>query len=321
MLDLSAISLQILLPLLLIAWAAYFPAQSRFGLIVQVLGTLLVLLALLLAAVWIIPPWWVPYAFIVLLAGAVFWNSRRADYPDRWLPQDWRGRFLAALVGALGIWSITVTVDALHGREPPPDALIIDLEFPLGLGDYLVANGGASEIVNGHFLTLTPKTDRQRAYRGQSYGVDLIKIDKWGLRAASWRPSDPANYAIFGEQVFAPCDGEVLRAADGMPDMQVPNTDTRRPEGNHVFLKCGNEAVLLAHLRKGSVRVAVGQALRAGERVGEAGNSGQSTEPHLHIHIQELPSTGSVFAGEPIHVKLDGRFPIRNKRLRVKNNP
>ena len=116
---------------------------------------------------------------------------------------------------------------------------MVDLAFPLGSGTYLVAGGGASESVNGHFLTLNPKTDRQRAYRRQSYGADFIKIDKWGLGASGSRPSGPAAYAIFGEPVLATCDGQVLRAHDGLPDMQVPETDTSLLEGNHVVLKCG----------------------------------------------------------------------------------
>ncbi len=221
------------------------------------------------------------------------------------------------MIGALGVWGATLTVDALNGREPPADATIVDLEYPLGPGTYLVASGGANASVNGHFVTLNPTTDRQRAYRGQSYAVDLIKIDRWGLRSSGWRPSDPAAYAIFGEPVLAPCDGEVLSAADGMPDMQVPLTDSSRLEGNHVILKCGDKAVLLAHLREGTVSVAVGQAVRAGAPLGEVGNSGQSTEPHLHIHAQRLPAGGFVLSGEPLHLKFEGSFPVRNDRLRI----
>jgi len=237
LLNLSTIGLQIVLPLVLIAWVSYFPVQNRIGLFAQILGTISVLLALLLAAVWMIPPWWVPYAYLALLTGMFLWNLRRAGLPDRWLPQDWRGWFTAVLVGALGIWGATVTVDALNGLKPTPDATIVDLKLPLGPGTYLVASGGASASVNGHFLTLNPNTERQRAYHGQSYAVDLIKVDKWGLRASGWRPSDPAAYAIFGEPVFAPCEGEVLSAVDGMPDMRVPITDTSRLEGKRMIIK------------------------------------------------------------------------------------
>lgn len=317
LLELSTIGLQIVLPLVFVAWVAVFPGQSRIAFIVQVLGTAALLLALLLVAVWMIPPWWVPYGYLGLLVAAVLWRVRKDGLPKRLWPQTWRARFSAILIGALGIWGATVTVDALIGREPPQDATIVDLAFPLGHGTYLVASGGANASINGHFLTLNPTTERQRAYRGQSYAVDMIKIDRWGLRGSGWRPSDPAAYAIFGEPVFAPCDGQVLSAADEMPDMQVPVTDSTRLEGNHVILKCGDKAVLLAHLREGSVIVAAGQAVRTGTLLGEVGNSGQSTEPHLHIHAQRLPANGSVLAGEPLHLKLEGRFPVRNARLSI----
>ncbi|MEQ8743014.1 M23 family metallopeptidase [Parasphingorhabdus sp.] len=317
LLNLSTFGLQIVLPFFLIVWVSYFPAQSRIGLFVQILGTVSVLLALLLAAVWIIPPWWVPYGYLALLTGKFLWNLPRAGLPVRWLPQDWRGWFPVVSVGALGIWSATVAVDALNGREPQRDATIVNLDFPLGPSIYLVASGGASASVNGHFLTLNPTTERQSAYRGQSYAVDLIKINRWGLRASGWRPSDPAAYAIFGEPVFAPCEGEVLSAADGMPDMRVPITDTSRLEGNHVVLKCGDKAVLLAHLREGSVSVVAGQAVRTGTPLGQVGNSGQSTEPHLHIHTQRLPAGGPVLSGEPLHLNFEGRFLVRNDRLHI----
>lgn len=317
LLDISTIGLQIVLPLVLVAWVAVSPARSRIGLLVQIFGTISILLALLLAAVWMIPPWWVPYGYLALLVAAALWRVRKGGLPKRWWPQTWRARLSVILIGLLGIWGATVTVEALWGREPPQDASFVDLAFPLGPGTYLVASGGASASVNGHFLTLNPTTDRQRAYRGQSYAVDLIKIDQWGLRALGWRPSDPAAYAIFGEPVLAPCDGEVLSAADGMPDMQVPVTDTSRLEGNHVILKCADKAMLLAHLREGTVSVAAGQTVRTGTPLGTVGNSGQSTEPHLHIHAQRLPVSGPALSGEPLHLKFEGRFPVRNDRLHI----
>lgn len=316
MLDLVTIALQIVLPLLLIALVAWMPWSSRAEIAVQLAGAFSVLLALLLAAVWMIPPWWVPYGWLALLAGAAVWRLRRDGWPARCWPQNWASWTVTIAIGALGIWSATVTADALAGRRLPPDVAVANLAFPLGPGTYLVASGGSSASVNGHFLTLHPRTARQRAYRGQSYAVDLIRIDRWGLRASGWRPRDPAAYAIFGEPVFAPCAGEVLRAHDGMPDMPVPQTDRSRLEGNHVILKCGDQAVVLGHLRQGSVTARTGQFVRTGDRLGEVGNSGQSTEPHLHIHAQQTPKvSGPIMAGEPVHLTLDGRFPVRNARI------
>lgn len=90
---------------------------------------------------------------------------------------------------------------------------------------------------------------------GLSWSVlrcDFIKIGSLGLRASGWRPTDPAAYAIFDDPVYAPCEGKVVGALDGQPDMAVPKMDTSKLEGNHVLIQCGNFAVLLAHLRNGA---------------------------------------------------------------------
>jgi hypothetical protein len=218
---------------------------------------------------------------------------------------------LGLVAGGLAGW----VVRALLGHGVPDQS--VDLAFPMGPGTYLVANGGSNRTVNGHFLTLEPTTDRQRAHRAQSFAVDLVKLGDFGLRAPGWRPSDPADYVIFREPVTAPCSGRVLATHDGMPDMSVPNMDTSRLEGNHVFMDCGGVGVLLAHLRQGSVRVSVGEHLATGQQLGEVGNSGQSAEPHLHIHAQHIPTEGPLLAGAPLFITLNGTFPVRNARMKV----
>jgi len=57
--------------------------------------------------------------------------------------------------------------------------------------------------------------------------------------------------------------------------------------------------VVLAHLRRGSVRVHSGQRVRAGQLLGRVGNSGNSSEPHLHVHAQDTPDL-SAGTGLPI---------------------
>ena len=58
--------------------------------------------------------------------------------------------------------------------------------------------------------------------------------------------------------------------------------------GNHVVLDLGDGVdAVLAHLRRGSLRVAKGQRVTAGEQVAECGNSGNSTEPHLHFQLMD----------------------------------
>ena len=122
------------------------------------------------------------------------------------------------------------------GRFPPPIPTV-DLAFPLQGGDYLIANGGSNIRINPHLKTLDESVPRFRAYRGQSYGVDIIQINPFGLQAKGIFPADPANYQIYGEPVFAPCSGTIIQVTDGLPDMKIPEIDAVNRAGNHVILR------------------------------------------------------------------------------------
>ncbi len=87
----------------------------------------------------------------------------------------------------------------------------MDIAFPLEPGRYLVVNGGDLPLLNAHFMTLT--NPAYADYRGQSYAVDLIGIDRFGWRATTpLGTNDPADYLIFGAAVLAACDGTVTHA-------------------------------------------------------------------------------------------------------------
>jgi hypothetical protein len=95
-----------------------------------------------------------------------------------------------------------VAIDSYAGRTPVGE--IVELASPLRGGPYLVVSGGSTKSVNTHVLTLFPFDDEMAAYRGQSFAVDLVKIDGFGLRARGLRPRDPSAYYIFGEPLYAP---------------------------------------------------------------------------------------------------------------------
>jgi murein DD-endopeptidase MepM/ murein hydrolase activator NlpD len=101
-----------------------------------------------------------------------------------------------------------------------------------------------------------------------------------------------------------------------MPDFDVPNEDSVNRLGNHVILRCGTAEIVLAHMRQGSVALAPGDTVAVGVRLGEVGNSGASTEPHLHIHAQRPALEGAPpISGEPLALRIDGRFLVRGDRL------
>lgn len=309
--------IQVALPVALIGWMALLPASSMMGYLAQALGTGLVLLAIALVALWMLLPWWLPWCYGLLWIVAITNRLRlhRFVFKQRW-PSKFATRFSLFAICALGAYAGQLSWQALQGRNFP-DVAIVDMQLPLGPGTYLVANGGSREIVNGHMMTLNSTVERYRAYRGQSYGVDLIEIDRFGLHASGIQPRDPEAYRIYGKPVYSPCDGTVLASRNDRPDMPVPIMDLAVIEGNHVLLNCDRFVVLLAHFRPGSVVVLVGDQVKVGMQLGVIGNSGKTSEPHLHISAQ-LPGTpAEPLSGDPLAMTFAGRHVVRNDRIRA----
>lgn len=95
------------------------------------------------------------------------------------------------------------------------------------------------------------------------------------------------DYHAFGKEIFAPCDGEVVLAVDGVKDNEVGQMNTMFVPGNTVVIKTANDEYLVfAHFKQNSITVKEGQKVKQGELLGLCGNSGNSSEPHLHFHIQ-----------------------------------
>jgi len=314
---LIAVGVQVLLPLAMLAWLALASPRGVVTAITGVLAFCLVLLATALVVPALYLPWWLPGAWgapglvIVILRMPAWHQSCRSFWPKRL-----SGRLCLAvawLVTAAAVASIVVAID---GRRLP-DTGIVEIPIPLGPGTYLVANGGSREIVNAHVRTLDSSVERLREYRGQSYGIDLVELNAYGLRSDGLHPADPAAYEIYGNPVYAPCNGQVVASRNDRPDMKVPVMDREVLEGNHVLLRCEDVVLLLAHFMPGSVQVEAGALVSTGQLLARVGNSGNSSEPHLHISAQRPGSTPSSLDGEPMAVLFDGRFPIRNTRLTV----
>jgi hypothetical protein len=145
------------------------------------------------------------------------------------------------------------------------------LNFPL-TGTWYVARGSER------------RRDPYAPMLEQRGAVDLVKVGPDGRRVR--RGASPADYPAYGSPVYAPCDGVVTGAADGLPDAPPGRPGYGPPEGNHLWIDTGHETVLLAHLRPGSLRVAVGDRVRSGQLLAGVGTSGASDEPHLHVHAE-----------------------------------
>ena len=152
---------------------------------------------------------------------------------------------------------------------------------------------------------------------GSSYAIDLVPVDERGRSAArTWRRAftreSPEIFVGFGRPILAPVAGRVVLVHDGEPDHEARRSQLslvrymlgqrRRAQrgapglaGNHVAIAIGANGpfVLLAHLQRGSVQVQLGQPVRAGEVVARCGNSGNSTEPHLHLQVSDTTDWSS----------------------------
>jgi hypothetical protein len=237
---------QLLVPLLLVGWVAAGRGTCDVRLASVVLAALYVL-AIGLAGLWLVLPWCLAFVYPMLLLAAAR-RSFRVSSGRHYARGFARAVVAVCLLGSLVLSSVILV--ALLARNPPGDA--IELTFPLEGGRYLVVNGGNHEWVNAHLGTL--KGDRFRPYRGQSYGVDLVRIDRMGRRAQGILPNDPRAYLIFGDGVVSPCAGRVVAAEDGAADMPPPQADRSHMAGNHVILDCDGTWVLLGHLQHGSRR-------------------------------------------------------------------
>ncbi|MYL58127.1 peptidoglycan DD-metalloendopeptidase family protein [Virgibacillus halodenitrificans] len=145
-------------------------------------------------------------------------------------------------------------------------------------GDWFVFWGGTNKLVNYHY-----------EHKNQRYAYDLIKmIDNQSYKGDS---SKNDSYYAFGENVLAPADGNVVDVENAIEDNEpVGSMNTADPAGNYVVIDHGNEEFsFLAHFKKGSVKVKPGDEVKAGELLGQVGNSGNSSEPHIHFHVGDLP--------------------------------
>jgi murein DD-endopeptidase MepM/ murein hydrolase activator NlpD len=156
----------------------------------------------------------------------------------------------------------------------------------------------------------------------EEFALDIAKVGESGLshKGDGTRFGD---YYAYGADVIAAADGRVISAANDQPEdasaMQRPN-ETQEAyfarlqkeqgerlakgltaiTGNYVMIDHGkSEYSLYAHLQPGSVRVHVGDQMKAGDMIGKLGSSGNSTEPHLHFHVCDKPDP-LMCAGIPV---------------------
>jgi hypothetical protein len=141
---------------------------------------------------------------------------------------------------------------------------------------FCVVQGGSSCVFNHHHV-----------YRQQRFAVDLVLSDGAYLEHSPARAA-ASNGVTFGAVVLAPAPGVVVAMRDDLPDAPAGKVAPGEPAGNHVTVQIGNgRFVTLAHLQQGSVRVGIGSSVATGDQLARCGSSGRTTEPHLHLQVQD----------------------------------
>lgn len=184
------------------------------------------------------------------------------------------GRLWALTVGLalvsllpLILWFRPVAFPASLERTTPTATVRLPADAPL-----TVAWGGDKQATNYHVVS----PDQRWAY-------DLV------VAPAAHGSANLEEYGCYGVPVVAPAAGLVTETHDGEPDETpgVVSNNVAAAKGNYVVIQLETGTYLvIAHLKPGSVAVAAGQTVAEGQVIGQCGNSGNTSEPHIHIHHQ-----------------------------------
>ena len=287
------VTLSIVMPLCyaIRVWRVDEASRSAWLLVVAE-STAVVTLVLLLAR-WDMAGLYTRYLLAAAFTAAILvsWVKYRRR---PWRAKDisvWRHRWpnMLLLAGFGGILGSIVS-----GTFSEPAAR--PLASPLGAGRFMMVHGGDHGLINHH-----------ASHKAQQHAIDIVALNAAGFRVAGVLPDDPEDYAIYGVEVVSPCDGAVTGIKDGLPDLRPPEADRGNPAGNHVVVACDGIQVELAHLREGSVTAQTGDRLAAGQFIARVGNSGNTSEPHLHIHAVDPTS------GKGVPITIGGLTPARNR--------
>lgn len=249
--------------------------------------------------------WWL---FVALVAVGL---CVTLPFPDWWV-------YLPAVAAtALTVAGGRLTARGIRAAPRDP----VEVAAPVS-GRWLAMNSPATKV----------PSHGTHAY-GQSYAIDIVAEPAPGARpsfAWAWPVARRSTrFPGFGEPVTAVADATVVRAADGSRDHLSRNSllgvaylltvegaardmaGAGRLLGNHVILDLGDGVyALYAHLQRGSVAVHEGDRVRTGQPVGRCGNSGNSSEPHVHFQLMDHPdpdaATGLPFRWQGVGLPANG---------------
>lgn len=265
-----------LYPLLLsgiaLIWQLRIRNRSGPGWVVSTLACGSIIAFTFITGPWAFTSYYLRYVFLSLFAVAAIFSyyGTKSGAPN---PTMHKGRVASPSILILLLFAF---LDALAIASYYPSQQTLSVTFPLRSGTYYILQGGAS-IVTNPFHSLG----------SNKLALDIVELNSLGNRANGIAPTDLNAYKIFGEILYSLCQGNIIKVRDGLSDNTPGSPDTEQPEGNYIMLRCGEVDILVAHLRRGSIRVAPGQAVTAKQPLAEVGNSGNTLEPHLHVEAMK----------------------------------
>ena len=153
----------------------------------------------------------------------------------------------------------------------------ITVNSPFASESYMF-HAGHNTMVNYHV-----------AHSSQKYALDMVVVYETGQENKGDK-KNLEDFACFGADLIAPAAGEIVTAVSDHIDQPIGSQDPSNPAGNHVVIKMDEtHYALLAHMKQESAVVAVGDRVTVGQKLGECGNSGNTSGPHLHFQVQRYP--------------------------------
>lgn len=180
--------------------------------------------------------------------------------------------------------------DMRQANPIPPQLTNMTYALPFK-EEWFVFWGGDDVVTNYH-----------AEYEVQRHAYDFFII-KDGYSYAG-DPTKNENYFAFGKPLLAPADGVVVSVVNDIPDNEpVGVMNEQQPVGNVVVIDHGGEFSILAHLKQGSTTVKVDDLVKQGDVIGLAGNSGNSSEAHLHFQVSD---GADLFSSKSLDIQWEG---------------
>jgi hypothetical protein len=217
---------------------------------------------------------------------------------------------LLSLVEAFLVFALIKIIVVINKKEK----INFEITFPLRHGRYLITDGGNSKmsrLMNYHFYS--PLHKKNKTNYSMLFATDLVKIKK---NKKGFIPRHNEEYPIFGEKVYCPMAGQVVKVENNIDDNEPFIGHYPYNTGNTVVIRDGNYYFLLGHLKKGSIGVALGETLKQNDLIGQIGNSGFSERPHLHMQLIESKSE-NYWKGKGICIRYKGQNLYKNRMIEI----